>query len=214
MKNVIIERVIHNGVNRVVLRFPYNTELITVVKGLPDSRWSSRMKCWHVPDSPDVITLLLKAFHKKAFIDYSALKPNLAERNSKLQADPKEKRRINRSTIGSSLPELSENGKVDIARYRRWMESNRYPQTTVRTYTGMLTTFLRFIEPKEASGCIPEDLVRMVDEYIIPEGLSNSYQNQMVSAVKKFYSKIYKSVIDPGELSRPRPRHRLPNVLS
>ena len=36
----------------------------------------------------------------------------------------------------------------------------------------------------------------------------------MVSSVKKFYSKIYRSVIDPGEFTRPRPQHRLPNVLS
>lgn len=94
------------------------------------------------------------------------------------------------------------------------MESHRYPASTIRTYTGMVTTFLRFLSPKGASECTSDDLVRLVDEYILPEGLSYSYQNQMVSAVKKFYGKIYKSVIDPGEISRPRPQHRLPNVLS
>ncbi|HAX94062.1 MAG TPA: integrase [Bacteroidales bacterium] len=36
----------------------------------------------------------------------------------------------------------------------------------------------------------------------------------MISDVKKFYGKVYKSVIDVGEISRPRPEHRLPNVLS
>jgi len=73
---------------------------------------------------------------------------------------------------------------------------------------------LRFISPREASECISDDLVRLVDEYILPAGLSYFYQNQMISAVKKFYGKIYTSVIDPGELSRPGPQHRLPNVLS
>lgn len=94
------------------------------------------------------------------------------------------------------------------------MESHRYPETTIRTYTGMATTFLRFLSPKEASEYTSDDLVRLVDEYILPEGLSYSYQNQMVSAVKKFYGKIYRSIIDPGEFTRPRPQHRLPNVLS
>ena len=32
--------------------------------------------------------------------------------------------------------------------------------------------------------------------------------------MKKFYSNIYHSVIDPGKISRPRPQYRLPNVLS
>jgi integrase/recombinase XerD len=36
----------------------------------------------------------------------------------------------------------------------------------------------------------------------------------MISAVKKFYGEIYSSVIDKGKITRPRPRHRLPNVLS
>ena len=38
--------------------------------------------------------------------------------------------------------------------------------------------------------------------------------NQMISSVKKFYGNIYKSVIDPGRIFRPRTQHRLPNVLS
>lgn len=168
MKNVIAERVLHKGMDRVTLRFPYDAELITIVKGLPDARWSQQMGCWHIENSSDIIAALLKAFY----------------------------------------------GKSDVEKYRRWMESHRYPETTIRTYTGMATTFLRFLSPKEASECTSDDLVRLVDEYILPAGLSYSYQNQMVSAVKKFYGKIYRSVIDPGEFTRPRPQHRLPNVLS
>jgi integrase/recombinase XerD len=36
----------------------------------------------------------------------------------------------------------------------------------------------------------------------------------MISAVKKFYSTVYKTVIDPGDVKRPRRQRRLPNVLS
>ncbi|MCJ7448054.1 MAG: site-specific integrase [Bacteroidales bacterium] len=215
MKNVIAERVIHKGINRVALRFPYDAELITIVKGFPDARWSQQMGCWHIEDSSDVIDLLLKAFYDKAYVDYSALKPNLAE---KIRLKREEEQRKNDKKLNglgdADLPPLSDKGKADIDRYRRWMESHRYPETTIRTYTGMVTTFLRFISPKEASECTSDDLVRLVDEYILPEGLSYSYQNQMVSAVKKFYGKIYRSVIEPGEFTRPRPQHRLPNVLS
>ena len=211
MKNVIVERVIHDGESRVALRFPYDTELISVVKGFPGARWSNKMKCWHIPDSSDAITLLLKAFYKKAYIDYSGLKPNLVER---IRTGKVEQQERNISTSDISPAALGEKGEADIAKFRRWMESHRYPETTVKTYTGMVTKFLRFISPKEASECTSDDLVRLVDEYILPAGLSYSYQNQMVSAVKKFYGKMYRSVIDPGEFTRPRPQHRLPNVLS
>ena len=76
MKTVIVQRVIHGGINRVSLRFPYDADLIKVTRGLPDSKWSNQMKCWHVADSSDIITLLLKAFYGKAYVDYSALKGN------------------------------------------------------------------------------------------------------------------------------------------
>jgi len=215
MKNVIVERVIHDGESRVALRFPYDTELISVVKGFPGARWSNQMKCWHIADSADVITLLLKAFYKKAYIDYSGLRPNLAEkiRARRVEQQKKEQEK-HRGTSDISLAALGEKGEAEIAKFRRWMESHRYPDTTVKTYTGMVTTFLRFLRPKEASECTSDDLVKLVDEYILPAGLSYSYQNQMVSAVKKFYGTMYRSVIDPGEFTRPRPQHRLPNVLS
>jgi integrase/recombinase XerD len=215
MRNIIAERVLHKGISRIVLRFPFDSELIMVVKGLSDAKWSQVMGCWHIEDSPHVITLLLKAFYGKAFIDYSALKPNLAEKiRVKKEEDQRKLKLRSKGTRDTDFPLLSDKGKGDIEKYRRWMESHRYPETTIKTYTGMVSTFLRFISPKEASECTTDDLVRLVDEYILPEGLSYSYQNQMVSAVKKFYDKLYRSVIEPCEFTRPRPQHRLPNVLS
>jgi integrase/recombinase XerD len=78
----------------------------------------------------------------------------------------------------------------------------------------MMEAFLKFVAPKEASECDANDLVRMVNEYILPRELSYSYQNQLISAVKKFYREICREKIDPGTFTRPRSRHRLPNVLS
>jgi integrase/recombinase XerD len=66
----------------------------------------------------------------------------------------------------------------------------------------------------EASDCTSDDLVRIIDEYIIPRRLSHSFQNQMISAVKKFYSVINKTAMDVRVLTRPGPQYRLPNVLS
>ena len=109
---------------------------------------------------------------------------------------------------------LSRRAEEDISRYRLWLESHRYPPNTVRTYTTMMESFLRFVSPKDASECDAEDLVAMVKEYILPRGLSYSYQNQLISAVKKFYKEICREVIDVGTFTRPRTRHRLPNVLS
>jgi integrase/recombinase XerD len=215
MKNIIAERVIHDSGSRVALKFSYDNELISIVKGLPDARWSASKNYWHISDSSNVITVLLKAFQGIAFVDYSAMNPNLAE---KIRFKKEEERikwfKKSRFNAGANLSPLSKRGEEDIDKYRIWMEANRYPESTIQTYTTMMVKFLRFLSPKEASECTSDDLIRVIDEYILPNGLSYSFQNQMISSVKKFYLNIYKSAIDPGKIDRPRSRHKLPNVLS
>ncbi len=215
MKTIICERVLHKGENRVTLRFPYDIELIKITRSIPGAKWSQSLYSWHIPDDAELFKDLAGLYSGLAVLDGSGLRTHHPEDIGVQKADER-KEKVSQPDISiekNRIP-LSEKGKADIDKFRRWMESNRYPESTIRTYSGMITTFLRFISPKEAEECTSEDLVRIVDEYILPNNLSRSFQNQMISAVKKFYGKIYKSVIDPGEISRPRPEHRLPNVLS
>jgi len=213
MEKIIVERVVHDGVHRLTLKFPYSKELVTVLREINGAKWSARMNCWHIPDAIDAVSVLLAAFRGIAYVDYSALKGKKIDA-AVASSTVNQGRTGEVKRIRGQMGELSVRGKSDLEAFRRWLEAHRYPSTTVRTYTGMIDTFLRFVSPKEADECTSDELVRLVDEYILPAGLSHSYQNQMVSAVKKFYGEVYRSVIDPGKLTRPRPQHRLPNVLS
>ena len=233
MITVIAGRVRHDSGMRVALKFPYDQDVIDLVRKLPDARWSKQMQCWHIADSEDVITLLLKTLSEVVFVDYTALRrQDLAERVREIRNERQDTNSKARSTEKVTPKELTDAGnehqvepvaapgmlgqksKADIAGYKLWLEAHRYPPTTVRTYTSMMETFLRFVSPREASECNTDDLIRMVNEYILPRGLSYSFQNQLISSVKKFYKEICRKVIDPGEFTRPRTRHKLPNVLS
>ena len=123
MKNVTAERIIHNGMNRVVLRFPYDNTLIAAAKELTDARWSSRLKCWHVADCSDIITLLLKVFHGKAYVDYTALRPTMAEKiKAKRETDHKTPLGLqNRAEI--KLSSLSPKGSILISSAVGWMQT-------------------------------------------------------------------------------------------
>lgn len=215
MKKVVAERVIHKGERRISLSFGYDKTLIGIVKKIEGARWSSHMKSWHIPDGGDLKGMLLDVFRGQAFVDYSSLDKREADKpDTKLNVTHSEGEAKLKVDKESKQSALSEKAVKDIEKFRKWMEVNRYPESTIRTYSGMIATFLKFVSPKEAEECSSGDLARIVDEYILPNGLSRSFQNQMISAVKKFYGKVYKSVIDVGEISRPRPEHRLPNVLS
>ncbi|MGE5348954.1 MAG: tyrosine-type recombinase/integrase [Actinomycetota bacterium] len=348
MVTIIAERVSHDSGIRVALKFPFDRELAQKVKMLPGAMWSTKLNCWHIPDSPDVVSVLFENLGLYAFIDHDALKKsNPAYRNRSTGKEEKVIRKVSgqpfsvtgkflehmpeetsvnqgpgilkserRGQSGRGIgkgstespivqktltgqgavlsrdvahvtgtrtgPEKVSQGNVansavvlphqdnissgdvvpglmkittpdkahgpgvpsiqgigagqfdlprqdkaslkdvllghiawaDIERYRKWLEARRFPETTIRTYTSMMEAFLKFVAPRGASDCKAEDLVRMVNEYVLPNGLSYSFQNQLVSAVKKFYREICHNIIDPGEFTRPRIRHRLPNVLS
>jgi len=331
MTTIIAERVSHDSGIRVALKFPFDGELIGIIKKLPGIRWSNRLNCWHIPDTPDVIDLLLENLSPYAFIDYSDLRKQSLAQKVKETRERQQNERAERlrsvqlpdvipsqddnthqpaadypgitntathfnKTCGYSTPAgpttagtlagatgsiatarlatqaglnnsgttaastgspdpgrvttlsgprtsgrindrkanrtksgrftstgtgsltgetvLSPGARADLGRFRNWLESRRFPGTTIRTYTSMMETFLKFVAPREASQCTADDLVRMVNDYVLPRGLSYSYQNQLISAVKKFYKEVCSNTIDPGTFSRPRARHKLPNVLS
>ena len=155
MITIIAERVRHDSGMRVALKFPFDQELTDLVRKLPDVRWSQRMQCWHIANSDDIIPLLLRTLSKYVFVDYTALrrqdiagrvrvirnerqniwpKPKSAERAPAEDATWSE---TERTEPGESPGILSIEGKEDIMRYRLWLESHRYPPTTVRTYTSM-----------------------------------------------------------------------------
>lgn len=209
MITIIAERIRHDGGMRVALKFPYNQEINALVRTLPDARWSNRIQCWHISDDENIIAILLQTLSRHAFVDYSALRKQDLEGRIKEKISEKEPIQGSEQKAG-----LSRQAESDIDKYRSWLEAHRYPESTVRTYTSMMEAFLKFVSPKEASDCNAGDLVRMVNDYVLPRGLSYSFQNQLISAVKKFYKEVCQTVVDPGTFTRPRVRHRLPNVLS
>lgn len=225
MKTIIAERIRHEGGMCVALNFPYDREIIKLVRTLPDARWNNHLGCWHIAEGKNIDSTIISKLADVARIEFrSGRTKKVIDRGRDIRqrdnSDQDGKDQIvsqqphGEQEADFKLRKLSHTAVSDIERYRSWLESHRYPPSTVRTYTSMLETFLKYVSPKEASECSADDLVSMVNDYVLPGRLSYSYQNQLISAVKKFYGEICRKVIDPGTLTRPRVRHRLPNVLS
>lgn len=207
MKIVKARRVVHKGVQRIALEFKWDQEIIDIIKKADDVRWSDSMKYWHMPDARETVSELFKILSDHAYLDYSALKIQRSDKFSEV----KEQMMVVRS---KEFPTISERDKADIDKFKSWMEHKRYGDSTVKTYISMISRFLGFVKPKNASECEQADLVRYVNEYIIPAGLSFSFQNQTVNALRLFFSKIFNTEFATETFERPRPTHNLPNVLS
>lgn len=113
---------------------------------------------------------------------------------------------------GASLP--SEEGLVAIEQFAAWLRSKRYSNNTVSTYTDALQSFLKFTNSKSIASLSNQDIIDYNNLYILQRGLSASYQNQVVNAIKLFFRVIIKSAVEIEDIHRPRRGRVLPNVLS
>ena len=73
---------------------------------------------------------------------------------------------------------------------------------------------MKFYAKKNSSDITNNDVIVFNNEFILKHNLSASYQNQIVNAIKLFFSRIENKKIDVSLIHRPKKEKLLPNVLS
>ena len=101
-----------------------------------------------------------------------------------------------------------------IIRFEKWLLSKRYSKSTIKTYCDALRVFFIFHKAISIQHITMQHIIQFNTEYIIGRGLSISYQNQFVNALKLFYLIIRNTNFIIENIARPRREYRLPNVLS
>lgn len=104
--------------------------------------------------------------------------------------------------------------KDSICKFERWLKSKRYSENTIKTYCEALKSFLYFYNNVDIKDITNDYVIRYNNEYILNKKLSSSYQNQIVNAIKLFFSSIETKTINPELIHRPKREKLLPNVLS
>jgi hypothetical protein len=61
--------------NKIIIRIPYNEELIKKIKAIPGRRWNPEKKYWEIPHSEGIIPKLQNLFSENIFIDPYFLMP-------------------------------------------------------------------------------------------------------------------------------------------
>lgn len=114
--------------------------------------------------------------------------------------------------LSYSLP--SAEGIAKIEKFKQWMHSKRYAESTITTYSEALKSFLVFYREKPIAEITNEDVIVYNNEYILKNKLSSSYQNQLVNGIKLFFMTIRETKINVDKIHRPKRAKVLPNVLS
>ena len=112
----------------------------------------------------------------------------------------------------SFLPNLQ--GVEQIEKFKRWLRSRRYSESTITSYCDALKSFLVFHREKSISDITNDDVIIYTNDYLLKNKLSASYQNQIVNAIKLYFSTMRETKIDIAKIHRPKRSKVLPNVLS
>jgi integrase/recombinase XerD len=166
-------------------------------------RWDKTEFCWIVPNYGKNLEIIQNYFNER-----------IATLEHKTEEVPRTASNIAHPPFAGVLPELEAPDQAELSRFKGWMEHKRYSDSTIKTYLQALSIFLRFVKPKTSIEVTNEDMVRFVQQYLIPRKLSFSYQNQAVNAARLFFKTIQGSKLITEQIERPRCEHKLPNVLS
>ena len=116
------------------------------------------------------------------------------------------------TSLSDTIP--SEEAILQIEKFKQWMRSKRYSESTIVTYSEALKSFLIFYRKKAVAEITNEDVIIYNNEYILKNNLSASYQNQIVNAIKLFFQTIRETKMLVDKIHRPKRAKVLPNVLS
>jgi integrase/recombinase XerD len=125
-----------------------------------------------------------------------------------------EENRIRFKITPLSLTIPSVEGLKNIEKFKQWLRSKRYSESTITTYSEALKSFLVFYREKPVAEITNEDVIIYNNEFILKNNLSASYQNQIVNAIKLFFKTIQEKKIEVDKIHRPKRAKLLPNVLS
>jgi integrase/recombinase XerD len=207
MRKVYITRGKIDNEDRILIRFYYDKEIIAVIKTIFGIKWCPDKYLWHIKDTEGFMKVLLGCLDELWDVEYTIAQiGNFPE--------PPELSTSTSPPLIKELPPLPVTEIKRVEEFVNWMRFRRYSESTIRTYSQMVSFFLRFIAPKGSGEEVGDDVQRFVNEYILPRNLSESFQNQLVNGVKLFFREIIKQELTVEQVKRPRREHRLPNVLS
>ena len=52
----------HKDEDRIMVEFPYSSEISLIIRGIPDAKWSKTLKAWHIPYTKAAFTQLKNLF--------------------------------------------------------------------------------------------------------------------------------------------------------
>jgi integrase/recombinase XerD len=170
-----------------------------------NAQWDQEHDCWLIQNSRNNLKDIFRLFKGLAFVDAKEFfkKPD----KPATKPEPVKKQSVLKELED---PEIKEK----IESFDQWLKTCRYSERTIKTYSDAVKLFFRYYHGKVLSEFNSQHVLDFMEDYILKNRYSASYQNQIISGLKLFFSKIVQHVIVIEEIDRPKRPKTLPNVIS
>tara|TARA_R110002126_G_scaffold291172_1_gene450677 strand:- start:4990 stop:6102 length:1113 start_codon:yes stop_codon:yes gene_type:complete len=176
---------------RIKVYIPYELkELRIAFKKLNTTFWHPNQKLWSIMYTQENVTLLKNLFGK----NYKTV--------NEVTPTPIEKR------------PLSKYASEQLFRLEKALILKKYSSSSIRTYKNMFSVFLTKFSNRDINLVNKEEIEGFVYELITKNKISESYQNQIINAIKAYYEHVLKLPREYYEIQRPKKSISIPNVLS
>lgn len=204
MATITLSPLFHRNTSQIAIHFDRDEHLSAYIKGFEGSQWSHTHNIFYLANTPDNKQRLFNYLRlQHHYVDYSALGPGRARSFIKT---PTKKHTM--------LGELSKKHHDAFFNFKNYLLQRRYSQNTIENYISVLAIFFRFHSTKDILDINKNDIITFNQDYILSNGYSRTFQNQIISAIKLFYNSHNNTKLDIENIERPIKEKRLPEILS
>lgn len=184
------------------VHFKFSRELFSYFRNYDHGSWDTIERCWFFPESAISPAIVQSELEGKALVS-EVTYPLKSVEHKRARLKPIE-----------HLPELDTLRLNSINSFSEYLTSKRYSLNTVNAYCEALRTFFRFTSSIPIEEINDQSIIDFNNNYILKNGYSSSFQNQVVNAIKLYFKVMQSERLLVDLIQRPRREKLLPNVLS
>ena len=203
LKSITLYHLMIHDHKMIGIKFQPDKVVQALIKSLSNPKWSNEYQMAYMPNTKQNLAEIFNTFKGVVWINYNRFLTNKPLHADNEVVDVQWFRKRKTTLYYRTCPE----------EYLLKLELKRYANNTVRIYVSFFEMFINHYKEKELNALNESD-IRAFLQRLIQKGMSNSYINQAINAIKFYYEGVLGMPNRFYEIERPRKEHKLPRVIS
>ncbi len=212
----------HRDMERIGIYFEKNASIQSLLQKQAGARWSSTHSCWHVPCTKESYEAVAAALIGRGTIQRVELDRYLLGKNADFAVTPSINIPLSSSIKPSGAKVISSpssekicpENMLEYEKYKNKLVLKGYSKSTLRTYCGEFSSFIKVLGTKLAKDLSPNELQRYILYCINTLKLSENTVHSRINALKFYYEQVLHKEKMFFEIPRPKKQKQLPGVFN